>query len=172
MPRVISELKGWGSQAALKRGQMLCLAGLLLVFLAACAASLKRPEIGLAGIELVGFGRVEQRFLLKLNIRNPNAVDIQLNTLDFDLELSGTPFAKGVAEKAALIPQGGESVLEVMTVSRLAQVLTVLRELQKQGQERVPYRIVGYAEVEGFGRLPFERRGEIAVSALGRFMSR
>lgn len=155
-----------------KRRFVFCFTVLLAVFLVSCALPLKRPEVGLASVELVSLGRVEQRFMLRLNVRNSNEVDIQLNALDFDLEFNGVPFAKGNAEKAVLIPRQGESVLEVAAVSRLAQVLAVLRETQKQGQDRVGYRIVGYADVEGVGRLPFERRGEIAASALGRLMPR
>jgi LEA14-like dessication related protein len=163
-----SVLKAFFNISVLKPGLLSCLLTALVFQLTACAVSLTRPEIGLASIELVGFGRLEQRFVLKLNIRNPNDVDFRLNTLDFDLEINGVQFAHGTSDKAVLIPRLGEAQLEVLTVSRLVQVLAVWRDSQKQGNERMAYRMIGSVEVEGVGRIPFERRGELSSSAFGK----
>lgn len=165
--RWVSVLKVVLSGQALKQGLFLCLVASLLQ-LAGCAGSLKRPEIALVSIELVGLGRVEQRFMFTLNIRNPNDVDFSLTALNFDLEFNGAQFAKGASEKAVLIPRQGEALVEVMTVSRLAQVVAVWRDVQKQGHDRVAYRIVGSAEVEGYGRIPFDRNGEISMPTFGK----
>ena len=163
----VSVLKRGLIGQALKRGLIFCLAAALLQ-LSACAGFLKRPEIALASIELVGLARVEQRFVLKLNIRNPNDIDFSLMALNFDLEFNGIPFARGASENAVVIPRQGEVLVEVMTVSRLAQVIGVWREVQKYGHDRVAYRIVGSAEIDGFGRIPFERLGEISVPVFGK----
>lgn len=165
-----SILKTFFNAASLKSGLLSGLLAALVLQLTACAVPLKRPEIGLSSIELVGIGRLEQRFVLKLTIRNPNDVDIPLNALDFDLEINGTLFAHGASQKAVLVPRQGEAPLEVITVSRLAQVLAVWRDSQKQGSERLAYRMLGSVEVEGFGRIPFERRGELPVSAFGKYV--
>lgn len=132
-----------------------------LLGLSACSGLSKKPEISLAGVELVGIGRVEQRFVLRLNVRNPNAVDLSLKALDFEVELDGKHFARGSAAKPMVIPSQGEAVLEVQAASNLAAVVQQLRSARKNGREKVSYRIFGTAEVEGLGRLPFERRGEL-----------
>jgi LEA14-like dessication related protein len=154
----------------LKRCLASCLAGLLVIYLSSCGGLSKKPEITLAGIDFVGLGLIEQRFVLKLAIRNPNEVDLPVNALDFDVELNGSHFARGASERPLVVPRRGESVLEVMTVSRLGNGLKQMREAQKEGRDRMAFRIYGNAEVEGFGRLPFERMGEIPVVSFGKFM--
>ena len=153
----------------LKRCLFSCLAGLLVLHFTSCSGLSKKPEIILAGIDFVGLGLVEQRFVLKLAIRNPNEVDLPVNALNFDVDLNGSFFARGTLESPVVVPRRGEYVLEVMTVSRLGNVLKQLREAQKEGRDRMAFRIYGNAEVEGFGRLPFERMGEIPVVSFGKF---
>ena len=153
----------------MKRCLASCLAGLLVLYISSCSGLSKKPEITLAGIDFVGLGLLEQRFVLKLAIRNPNEVDLPVNALNFDVELNGRHFASGASERPLIVPRRGESVLEVMTVSRLGNVLKQMREAQKGGRDRMAFRIYGNAEVEGFGRLPFERMGEIPVVSFGKF---
>ena len=109
--------------------------------LAGCAPRLQKPEISLAGIDLVGLGLFEQRFVLKLRIRNPNDVDLPVNALNFDVEFNARHFARGVSDKPVIIPRQGETILEVKTVSRLGDVLKPLRDAQKSGRE--PDRLPG-----------------------------
>ena len=141
----------------------------LVALLAACAPRLQKPEISLAGIDLVGLGLVEQRFVLKLRIRNPNDVDLPVNALNFDVELNGRHFARGVSDKPVIIPRQGETILEIKTVSRLGDVLKPLRDAQKNARERIGYRIFGSVELEGFGSIPFDRSGDVPLSALEKF---
>jgi LEA14-like dessication related protein len=144
------------------------LAALFVFGFSACSGLSKAPEISLAGIDLLGFGLVEQRFVLRLAIRNPNDVELSVKDLSFELELDGNHFAKGSSETPLLVPQHGEAVLEVVSVSRLASVLKLMRDARKEGRERLVFRMYGSAEVAGLGRLPFERKGEIPVLRLGK----
>jgi len=137
--------------------------------LAACAPRLQKPEISLAGIDLVGLGLLEQRFVLKLRIRNPNDVDLPVNALSFDVELNARHFARGVSDKPVIIPRQGETILEVKTVSRLGDVLKPLRDVQKNKRERIGYRVFGSVDLEGFGSFPFDRSGDVPLSALEKF---
>jgi LEA14-like dessication related protein len=142
---------------------------LLAALLAGCAPRLQKPEISLAGIDLVGLGLVEQRFILKLRIRNPNDVDLPVNALNFDVELNGRHSARGVSDEPVIVPRQGETILEMKTVSRLGAILKPLRDAQRAGRDRVSYRVLGNVELEGFGRIPFDRSGDIPLSAPERF---
>jgi LEA14-like dessication related protein len=146
------------------------LALLLIIQLAACTGLTKKPEISLAGIELVGLGLVEQQFVLKLSIDNPNAVDVSIKALRYDLELNGSHFAQGASQHALVVPSHGKAVLEVVSVSRLSTVLKQMREAQREGRERVAFRLYGQAEVEGWGQLPFERSGEVPALRLDKLL--
>lgn len=146
----------------MKRRLALCALGVSL--LAACAGLsglTQKPEVSLAGLDLVELGLLEQRFLLRLRVQNPNDVALPVRGLTFDVELNGQPFASGLSDRAVVVPRFGEAVLEVKATSNLSGVLRQLRELRRSGRERVDYRIFGRIALDGMGSLPFERKGEI-----------
>lgn len=134
--------------------------------LAACSGLsgiTQKPEISLAGVELVDFGLFEQRFKLGLRIQNPNDVALPIRGLSFDVELNGQHFAKGVSDQAVTVPRFGEAVLAVTATSNLGNVLRQLNELQKSGRQRADYRISGRLELASVGSIPFERKGDVAM---------
>lgn len=142
----------------------------LMVFLLSACAGLaglsQKPEISLAGLDLVEIGLFEQRFALRLRVQNPNDVDLPIAGLSFDVELNGQHFARGLSNKPVTIPRMGEAVLEVTATSNLGSVLKQMRELQKGGRDRVDYRISGRISLEGFespGGFPFERKGDLPL---------
>ncbi|HMV06417.1 MAG TPA: LEA type 2 family protein, partial [Accumulibacter sp.] len=83
------------------------------------------------------------------------------------VEVNEQPFVKGLSDKAVTVPRFGEAVLEVMASGTLAKALNQLRELQKGGRERIDYRVVGRLSVSGIGSVPFERSGDLPLSAPG-----
>ena len=144
---------------------------IVVALLGGCAAPLQKPEVSLAGVELVGVGLVEQRLLLKLKISNPNDVDLPVKALSFDLDLDGQPFAKGVSEQPVTIARHAEAQLDVKVVSRLADVLKQLNAARKNG--KLGYRIHGRVEFNGSAgptSVTFDRLGEVSLAALERFV--
>ena len=93
-------------------------------------------------------------------------MELPINGLNFEIELNGQAFVKGLSDKAVSVPRFGEAVLEVMATSTLGSTLKQLRDLQKGGQERVDYRIVGRINIPGLGNVPFERRGDLQMPAV------
>lgn len=145
------------------------LAVVLITLLSACAglAGLsQKPEVSVAGLNLVQVGVFEQRFALKLRVQNPNDVELRINGLSFEIELNGQSFLTGVSDRGVTIPRFGEAVLEVSATSTLGSALKQLRELQKGGRDRVDYRIAGRLNLSGIGTVPFERRGDLQMPAV------
>ena len=146
---------------------------IVVALLGGCAAPLQKPEVSLAGVELVGVGLVEQRLLLKLKISNPNDVDLPVKSLSFDLDLDGQPFAKGASEQPVTIARHAEAQLDVKVVSRLGDVLKQLNAARQNG--KLGYRIHGRVELgterpAGPASVAFDRSGEVSLSALERFV--
>jgi LEA14-like dessication related protein len=139
----------------------------LLVFLLSACAGLgglsQKPEVSLAGLDLVELGLFEQRFVMKLRIQNPNDVDLPINGLAFDVALNGQHFAKGLSPKPLIIPRMGEALLEVTATSNLGSVLRQIRELQKGGRDRIDYRMNGKLSLDGVGSIPFDRQGDLQM---------
>ncbi len=123
----------------------------------------QNPDITLAGIELVELGLLEQRFILKLRIQNPNDVALPINGMTFDVELNGAAFAKGLSDKVVTVPRMGEMVMEVKAISNLGAVWKQWGELQKSSPDRVSYRLFGRLFLKGLGSIPFERKGGVSM---------
>lgn len=134
-----------------------------LLLLAGCGGLAQKPEVSLAGLDLVELGLFEQRFVMKLRIRNPNDSDLKIDGLFFDVELNGLHFAKGLSDKPVSVPRMGEALLEVRATSNLGSVLRQLRELQKGGRDRIDYRLSGRINIDGLGSIPFDRRDELQM---------
>ena len=144
---------------------------IVVTLLGGCAAPLQKPEVSLAGVELVGIGLVEQRLLLKLKISNPNDVDLPVKALSFDLDFEGQPFAKGAAEQPVTIARHAEAPLDVKVVSRLGDVLKQLNAARQNG--KLGYRVHGRVEFSGSAgptSVAFDRSGEVSLSVLERFV--
>ena len=139
----------------------------IAVLVAGCTqlAGIKQsPDITLADIELEKLGFLEQRFLVKLRIRNPNDVALHINGMTFDVELNGTSFAKGLSDKAVTVPRMGETVIEVKATSTLGMVWKQLSQLQKSGHDKVDYRLFGRLFLRGLSSsIPFEQKGDVSL---------
>lgn len=143
---------------------------LFLALLLPGCASLKpaKPEVALAGLELLEAGLLEQRFLLKLRLTNPGETEIAIHGLRFELELNGEPFARGVSDKAITVPRLGEAQMEVAASSDLSALLRQVRTMAKSGRKALDYRLHGNLSVPIYGSIPFDRRGEVRLPSLSK----
>jgi LEA14-like dessication related protein len=147
-----------------------CLFTLFLVAFSACVGALKRPEVSLEAIRLDGVGIEEQRFSLRLALHNPNAFEISIESMRFDLEIEGKTFAQGVLGAPVRIPGGGEARVEIAARGRLGTLFKSLREkLKKGGDSRLAYRIHGRAALEKLGVLPFDHKETLDLASLMRW---
>ena len=72
-----------------------------LVLLSACAGGSSRMEplsVTLSDIQPGEMGLLEQEYLIKIRVQNPNNVEIPVSGLSYRIELNGKYFAKGVSK--------------------------------------------------------------------------
>jgi len=143
---------------------------ILLVFLTACLALggcaglfLKTPSVTLADVKIIEAGLLEQRFVFKLRVLNPNDREIDMTGLSFVVEINGKPFAKGVNNKPLTVPRLEERVLEVTAVSNLYGILAQVRELISGESKGLSYRIKGRLFTDSFGEIPFDEGGKLEL---------
>lgn len=139
------------------------IAVLWLAVLSGCAALSQAPEVSLAGLNLVEFGLIEQRFGLRLRFLNPNDAELRIDGLSYELDVNGKPFARGVSAQAVTVPRYGEALVDVDAVSNIGTLLRQLSDAVGSEREAVTYRLTGSVHVGGMGRLPFEHRGEVTL---------
>ncbi|MCA1804270.1 MAG: hypothetical protein LC646_02710, partial [Xanthomonadaceae bacterium] len=81
--------------------QLMSLSCLLFALsLTACAWLPQKPQaprVSLVNVQLSSMELLEQRYGLTLRIQNPNDFALNIQGLDFEVELNRMPFASGVA---------------------------------------------------------------------------
>jgi LEA14-like dessication related protein len=143
-------------------------AGALLV-LGACAGlplGMEPLSVTLADVRPSQMGLLEQEFMMKIRVQNPNNVEVPLQGVAFSVELNGKNFAKGVSRQDGTVPAFGDVVLDVKAISTLGDVLNQVGALRDGPPGKITYRLHGKLAPAGGGSLPFDSIGSIDLSAL------
>ena len=155
------------SGVAMWRASRLALVVAVAALLAGCA-SLKPvpPEVSILSVRVLEMGFSEQKFGLLLRVRNPNSREFVLNRLNYELELAGSPFARGQLTTALTLPANGETSVEVPANMRLGDFLNsaagrLLAGGGPAGRGELDYRLFGTARVDDMWSAPFEKKGLI-----------
>ena len=123
------------------------------------------PYITLAGVWLVDINLLEQRYRIRLRIQNPNPFSLNIDGLDYRVEINDKEFARGVSNQALSIPRYGVDVLEVEAVSTLAGIMRQLMELEKGAPTSLKYRVTGKVSLRDRAfRVPFDYQGEFTLA--------
>lgn len=143
---------------------VIALIGAMLSGCATMAGISEAPRVRLVSITPVDFQLFEQRFLLTLQVQNPNARDITIRGFDYAIAVNDKPFAQGVSGKPLSVPAYGESTAEVEVVSTLERLLEQLQELGYRGKPSLDYAISGHVNIDGIPLpVPFEYHNTLTV---------
>jgi LEA14-like dessication related protein len=143
---------------------------LLSALLAGCATMAglgEPPRVSLVAIEPTDVQLFEQRFRVTLHVQNPNARDITIRGLDYEIVVNDRLFAQGVSGKPFTVPAYGENIAEVEVVSTLQRVLEQLQELGVRGEPSIDYAITGQVSVDGVPiPIPFAYEDTLSIPGL------
>jgi LEA14-like dessication related protein len=145
--------------------------GILLwiaLVLAACVTTWHKPEVSLAEVRLAGGNILQQRIKLQLRVKNPNDMDISVESVTFDVLVGDSKFASGQSAAAVIIPKRSEALVELDARVQVLGLLSRLQELTA-ADGKLHYRVKGEAQISGYGRAPFDQPGELDVSKLQGF---
>lgn len=137
---------------------------LIALGLVACSGlpfNAKPPKVSVAEVDIKSLGLFEQQFDVGLRVSNPNEFDLKIEALEFELELNGRAFAKGLSRASALIPATSSTVMRVDAVTQsknlIQQIKTLPAEILKEG---MPYRIKGRVKTDQSSSwIPFDQKG-------------
>ena len=137
---------------------------LLALGLAACSGlplNAKAPKISVAEVDVRSLGLLEQRFDVGLRVANPNEFDLTIEALDFELEVNGRPFAKGLTRVSTLIPAVSTTLLRIDAYTQSKNLIEQIRTLPAETlKDGVPYRIRGRVKTDRSSQwLPFDHSG-------------
>ena len=145
--------------------RVLALAGVVFVtaLTAACTGipfNAKAPKVSVAEVNIKHLGLVEQVFDVGLRINNPNDFDINIEGLEFKLEVNSREFATGVAHTHTRIPAFSNAVVHVDTTTQSNKLLQQIKTLPEILKDGVPYRIYGRIKIDRISDwVPFDRSG-------------
>lgn len=136
----------------------------LLLVLAGCSALPRNavpPEVSVAEVEVRSLGLFEQHFDVGLRIASANDFDLKIEALEFELELNGAPFLKGLSRSGTLIPAAATAIMRVDAITQSKDLLEQIRTLQAVSLKGgVPYRIKGRVKTDSSPLwLPFDHQG-------------
>ncbi len=129
---------------------------LFTAWTAACslvAPRFERPILTVAGIELVGGNLLQQNFLVKFNVQNPNDRALPVTGLHAELNVLGERVASGIVDRAFVVPAQGSSQFDMTISANLALVLFKLKQSADQRSDDIDYDLTGAAGID----LPFLR---------------
>jgi LEA14-like dessication related protein len=138
---------------------------LLSIALAACAPKFERPNLTVVGIDLQGGNFLQQNFLVKFQVQNPNDRALPVSGLHAELNVGGQRIASGVSNRAFVVPPMGQSEFDMTITANMAA--TVL-QLANRHADSIDYEVTGAANLDlpFLHDLPFRQAGSFSLNSL------
>lgn len=121
------------------------------------------PEVRLVDIEIVKARLLEQHFLLRFRVDNPNATSLPVESLSYDVLLNDIPFAEGESHKRFTVPAHGSQTFSVPVTTNLWRHAKSIVRMFDKPDAPIRYRLRGEVKLGMlFGRrVQVYRIGEI-----------
>ncbi|UTW07144.1 LEA type 2 family protein [Pseudomonas benzenivorans] len=123
----------------------------------------KNPDIRLLKVDVVKAKLLEQRFVLRFRIDNPNNVSLPVRGLDYRVHLNEVKLAEGESDAWFTVPANGHHVFDVPVRTNLWRHVRQVVKLLEEPDEPIRYRLDGAVKTGFlFGRsVHMSRNGEI-----------
>jgi LEA14-like dessication related protein len=119
----------------------------LALAMAACSGlpfNTVAPKVNVADVAIKSLGLMEQRLDVGLRINNPNDFDLNIEALEFELEVNAHPFASGLSNQAVRVPAMASALLRVDTFLQSKNLIRQFKSLSQGAlKDGVPYRVKG-----------------------------
>jgi LEA14-like dessication related protein len=138
-----------------------------LIMVTGCAGVSKQietPRISVVNLHRVEATVFEQNYRIQLRIQNPNAFEIPVKGLQYNIELNDQHFASGVSNHSAVIPALDSAVIEVEAISTLLSFFRQFNNLQQGKLETISYRLNGKIHLTGLRSQPFDYSGKMLLN--------
>jgi len=140
----------------------------LLLLLSGCqsTAEFKEPQLRLLKVEVKEINLLEQKFILHVQVDNPNPIPFSLSRLDYQLWLNDMEIGGGQLNKNFSVGVNDSRRVAIPLRTNIWQHLKPLSEALKNSQVPLRYRLQGKVKTDLlFGQsLPFYSQGEIIPS--------
>ena len=138
------------------------LALVLLLCVGGCAPKFERPNLTVSSIEMQGGNLLQQNFLVKFQVQNPNRRALPVSGLHAALDVAGERIASGVSNRSFVVPPMGQIEFD-MTIS--ANMALALLKLSNRHGDSIDYEVTGAASLDlpFMHDLPFHQTGSLSL---------
>lgn len=116
------------------------------------------PEVSVARVKPLGLQLFKQQIQIDLRFQNSNSFALDVQSMDFTLDLNGERIATGKSPRPIRIPRYGDAILSVKTNTSLLKAVQQL--LNFNDLKDMTYHINGTLQIEGV-KVPFENEGKV-----------
>jgi LEA14-like dessication related protein len=133
------------------------------IVVSACSPKFERPNLTVVGIELQGGNLLQQNFLVKFQVENPNDRALPVSGLRADLNVGGERIASGVSNHAFVVPPMGQSEFDMTITANMAVALLQLST--NRHADSIDYEVTGEASLDlpFLRNLPFRQAGSFSL---------
>jgi LEA14-like dessication related protein len=150
------------------RRSFFLLGAICVASVAACSSlprQLAPPRVELVELRLLQASFDGQRFAVRVQLNNPNAVAIPVRMLEFDVRLAGEGLLDGRSVAPFTLPAGGSQAVDIEIFSNLVSSATRLLALVQGPQNMLEYELQGELTLDAALREPlgFYSRGQVPL---------
>lgn len=123
------------------------------------------PQPQLVSITMIRASFEGQQFAVELLLTNPNAVEIPVRLVEFDIRLGGEGLLRGVAAVPFTLPPGGQETLQVEVFSEIVSSVNRLMSMAQGPQNILDYELQGRVTMDVSMRDPLTiaHRGQVPL---------
>ena len=123
----------------------------------------QKPEVNLAQVYLQGANFQAATGVFVLDVKNPNKADLNIDKVDYEIQLDGQSFAKTSIDKKIVLKSEATTAVEIPLPFEYMRLAGGLMKALKG--EDVSYVFTGNAKVSGFS-VPFTEKGTFNIKSL------
>lgn len=136
--------------------------GLMMSACSTMNGLVKDPEVRVADFKLAGINSEGVNIDLGLNVKNPNRVPLQLDEVEYALNIAGEKVTEGVFDKGVNIPALGEGTVFIPLKFNFKSVGNLLSGFMNRSFVK-DYELTGSAKL-GMFSIPFTQKGTIDLN--------
>jgi LEA14-like dessication related protein len=141
---------------------------LLLCMLSACVSlKFSSPKISVVSVGMMSADVFSQQFRIRLHVQNPNAVELPIKEIEYQLFLQGDSFAEGVTDQPFVVPALGEAEFDaVVRTNFMSSIGRLLSKLNISDEGKIQYAFVGTVQLNKglLRKLPFNEQGTVDLA--------
>lgn len=124
---------------------------------------LKDPELNVVSVKAANISLTDISIDIEVNVKNPNQIEINLDSLAYKLSLSGETVAEGNFDNEIIIPASDQKKIIIPVKFRFNSIQSILTGMMEKSFKN-EYEFSGNAIMGGVlkgVRIPFLQKGEL-----------